>query len=172
MIKTFFTSDQHFGHNGIIKYESRPFEGVIEMSHFMISQWNITVGKNDIVYHAGDFSFMNKEETKKVFDKLYGRKRLIMGNHDRARSVTWWKDIGFEEVYEFPICYKDFYWISHEPMYMNERMPYVNCHGHLHSKKYEGNNHINLCVEHWNYRPLQFEQIQAILEERKEGDKI
>lgn len=160
MTITYFTSDHHFGHSNIIDFELRPFENIDHMNTEMISRWNNTVRKQDIVYHAGDFSFLNKEDTTKIFDKLNGRIRLIMGNHDRARSVSWWKSVGFEEVYEYPICYKDFYWVSHEPMYMNKHIPYVNMHGHTHGTKIEGKSFINLCVEHWEYTPVKFDPLQ------------
>lgn len=52
---------------------------------------------------------------------------------------------------------------------MNKHMPYVNVHGHIHGQKYEGNNHFNICVEHWNYKPLTFEQIRDSVVV-KEGD--
>lgn len=59
--------------------------------------------------------------------------------------------------------------LSHEPMYMNKHMPYVNVHGHIHGQKYEGNSHFNICVEHWNYAPLSFEQIRDAVVASEEG---
>jgi len=157
----FFTSDHHFGHKQIIDFESRPFMEVGQMNEVMIERWNEEVGKDDKVFHLGDFSFLNKEATAAILARLHGYKILIMGNHDRGRSRSWWLDTGFAEVSEHPLIYKDFFFLSHEPMYMNKHMPYVNVHGHIHGQKYEGGNHFNICVEHWDYRPLSFEQIRA-----------
>jgi len=85
-----------------------------------------------------------------------------MGNHDRQRSRKWWLEVGFDEVVEYPIIYKDFFILSHEPMYLNKNMPMVNVHGHIHGQKYEGNQHVNMSVEHWDYTPVNFEVIKAI----------
>lgn len=163
MAAVFVTSDHHFGHQAIIAYESRPFADAEEMNERMISAWNEVVGKQDRVFHLGDFSFLNLERTRETVGRLNGYKTLILGNHDRDRSRKWWLEAGFDEVSEYPIIYRDFFFLSHEPMYMNKQMPYVNVHGHIHGQKYEGIQHFNVCVEHWEYKPLAFEQIMELL---------
>jgi len=79
---TFFTSDTHFYHENIIKYCSRPFSSVDEMNKAMIDNWNNVVGKNDIVWHLGDFCFGKKDNIMEIFPKLNGKINLVMGNHD------------------------------------------------------------------------------------------
>jgi len=170
MAKVFFTSDHHFGHKQIINFESRPFTGVAEMNEKMIESWNAVVGKDDQVFHLGDFSFLNKEATHEILSRLNGYKILIMGNHDRGRSRSWWLDAGFAEVTQYPLIYKDFFILSHEPLYMNKHMPYVNVHGHIHGQKYEGKSYFNICVEHWDYKPLTFEEIRDSVVASEEGE--
>ncbi|SFJ42222.1 Calcineurin-like phosphoesterase superfamily protein [Paenibacillus sp. UNC496MF] len=160
MGKTFFISDHHFGHTHIIDFESRPFANAEEMDETMIAKWNAVVGEGDKVFHLGDFSFLNRARTQAIVERLNGYKHLILGNHDRGRGRQWWLDAGFDEASEHPIIYKDFFFLSHEPMYMNRHMPYVNVHGHIHGQKYEGAQHFNVSVEHWDYTPLTFEQIR------------
>ncbi|MBO7748149.1 phosphoesterase [Paenibacillus sp. MWE-103] len=160
MGRTFFISDHHFGHKHIIDFESRPFANAEEMDETMIAKWNAVVGEGDKVFHLGDFSFLNRDRTQAIVERLNGYKHLILGNHDRGRGRQWWLDAGFDEASEHPIIYKDFFFLSHEPMYMNRHMPYVNVHGHIHGQKYEGVHHFNVCVEHWDYTPLTFEQIR------------
>ncbi|KQX64667.1 metallophosphoesterase [Paenibacillus sp. Root444D2] len=160
MANTYFISDHHFGHSSIIDFEARPFADADEMSATMITNWNAVVSQEDKVFHLGDFSFLNKERTKAIVSELNGYKILILGNHDRGRSRTWWLEVGFDEVSEYPIIYKNFFFLSHEPMYMNKQMPYVNVHGHIHSQKYEGRHYFNVSVEHWDYTPVSFEQIR------------
>ncbi|EPD80949.1 metallophosphoesterase [Paenibacillus sp. HGH0039] len=160
MPNDFFISDHHFGHKLIIDFESRPFADADEMTDVMIQKWNAVVGSEDKVFHLGDFSFLNQERTQEIVGKLNGYKFLVLGNHDRGRSRSWWLDAGFDEVSEYPVLYKDFFLLSHEPVYMNKHMPYVNVHGHIHGQKYEGKNYFNVCVEHWDYTPLTFEQIR------------
>ncbi|MBP1989963.1 phosphoesterase [Paenibacillus eucommiae] len=156
----YFISDHHFGHKHIIDFESRPFQDAEEMTRYMVESWNSVVGEEDKVFHLGDFSFLNRDKTKEIVNALNGYKVLILGNHDRGRSRSWWLDVGFDEVSEHPIVYKNFFFLSHEPMYMNKHMPYVNVHGHIHGQKYEGKSYFNVCVEHWDYKPLSFEQIR------------
>lgn len=160
MSNIFFISDHHFGHKNIIDYESRPFAGVAEMEAYMIDKWNAVVSKNDKVFHLGDFSFLNRERTKDIVGRLNGTKFLVLGNHDRSRTRSWFLDVGFHEVSEYPIVFGQFFFLSHEPMYMNRHMPYVNVHGHIHGQKYEGNSYYNVCVEHHDYTPVAFEQIR------------
>lgn len=169
MSNIFFTSDQHFGHKLIIDFESRPFGSVEEMDRMMIEKWNSVVGTEDTVFHLGDFSFLNLEKTQEIVSALKGYKILILGNHDRSRGRNWWLEAGFNEVSEYPVIYKDFFFLSHEPMYMNKHMPYVNVHGHIHSQKYEGKNYFNICVEHWDYTPLSFAQIRDYVVVNEEG---
>ncbi|WP_438447580.1 metallophosphoesterase [Gorillibacterium sp. sgz5001074] len=163
MPNVFMISDHHFGHRNIIDFESRPFADTEEMNERMIECWNESVGPEDRVYHLGDFSFLNKEKTRAILDRLNGYKILIMGNHDRGRSRRWWLEAGFDEVSEHPIVYGGFFFLSHEPMYMNKHMPYVNIHGHIHGQKYEGLQYVNVSVEQWNYRPVSYEEIRAMV---------
>ncbi|NJJ37878.1 metallophosphoesterase [Paenibacillus apii] len=167
MTTVFFTSDHHFGHRAIMEYESRPFADTEQMNESMIAAWNEAVAPEDRVFHLGDFSFLNKEETSRILSRLNGYKTLILGNHDRGRSRSWWLEAGFQEVSENGIIFKEFFLLTHEPLYMNRHMPYVNVHGHIHGQKYEGNNHFNVCVEHWNYKPVSFETIMDVLTSRE-----
>lgn len=77
-----FTSDTHFGHANIIKYCKRPFESVDAMNEQLISNWNAVVGKDDHVFHLGDFAFGNPSTWKSIRERLNGKIYLIIGNHD------------------------------------------------------------------------------------------
>ncbi len=88
-MKTFFTSDQHFGHSNILKFEAGNrvdergvvFETVEQMDEFLIRQWNDVADADDLVYCLGDTSY--KQETlRRIIPRLNGRKVLIVGNHD------------------------------------------------------------------------------------------
>ena len=165
MSKLFLISDTHFGHKNILLYEERPFDSISEMDESLVENWNNVVSKEDKVICLGDFSFYNKEKTEQIFNLLNGKISLVLGNHDRSRTVSWFRDIGFMNVYEYPICIDGFYWLSHEPMYMCRNMPYVNIHGHIHNKKLTDGillpQHINVCVEHIDYKPIDFEEIRS-----------
>lgn len=80
--KVFFTSDTHFYHGNIIRFCNRPFKDMEMMNETIISNWNNTVGQDDIVFHLGDFCLGGSAEWTKILDRLNGKIYLIMGNHD------------------------------------------------------------------------------------------
>ncbi len=84
----FFTSDTHFGHANIIGYCRRPFDSVQEMDDAMVATWNSIVRPGDDVWHLGDFAHgADAKHVRAVFHRLNGRKRLVIGNHDRQETL-------------------------------------------------------------------------------------
>ena len=79
---TFFTSDTHFNHANIIRFCNRPFRNVVEMNETIVANWNEVVGKDDTVFHLGDFCLGGAAEWTKFLDRLNGNIYLILGNHD------------------------------------------------------------------------------------------
>jgi len=156
-------ADTHFFHENIIRYENRPFKDAEHMNKEIIKRWNNTVKKNDKVFVLGDVFFHETEKTAKdIISSLNGNKILILGNHDR-KSVKYWMDIGFSEVYKYPIIYKDFFILSHEPpTYFNDSCPYFYIYGHVHSTdmyKTITNNSACVSVERWDYTPVSINKI-------------
>jgi len=161
----YVTADHHFGHHSenrgsVIRYENRPYSNGEEMDADLFQKWNAVVKKSDAVFHLGDVSFHNKADTQSIISRLRGHKILIMGNHDFAHGRQWWLDVGFQEVYRYPIIIDEFYIMSHAPIYLNSSMPYVNIHGHLHSKSMVGAQYVNVSVENTLYAPVSFEAIK------------
>ena len=77
-----FTSDHHFNDDRIRQFCSRPFGTVAEMDQVMTDNWNRVVGKNDIVFHLGDFCLGGSAIWTQVRECLNGHIYLCMGNHD------------------------------------------------------------------------------------------
>lgn len=131
MIDVWFTSDTHFGHKNILKYEkeARPFDNIYEMNEAIIDRWNGVVKPRDIVYHLGDVSL--SKNSLPLLEKLNGHKRLVMGNHDvyPIEMLTPY----FEKLYgafEYKGCI-----LTHIPIHPVCMGRYkLNIHGHLHSK--------------------------------------
>ena len=59
------------------------------MNETIISNWNNTVGQDDIVFHLGDFCLGGSAEWTKILDRLNGKIYLIMGNHDLKNIRHW-----------------------------------------------------------------------------------
>lgn len=162
----YFIADTHFGEDNIRKYENRPFKNVKEMNAILIENWNETVSDKDEIYLLGDFS---NNESENILLKLHGIKYLVKGNHD-IRSNEYYRGIGFLEVYDKPIILDEFWILSHEPLYVNENMPYANIFGHVHNSplyKTYSRQHYCVSVERIDYKPISFEQIKKIIKERE-----
>ena len=54
---TFFTSDQHYGHNEIITFCNRPYRNSQVMTRDIVKRYNSVVKEEDVTYHLGDFAF-------------------------------------------------------------------------------------------------------------------
>lgn len=177
-----FVSDTHFGHANIIKYCGRPWnhgkgadgeivvtpEDVLAMDNAMVERWNSVVGKNDTVWHLGDFALGGKEVAERVFPQLNGKINLVMGNHDHWK-LKWYYDLGFHRVYDRPIIINSFVILSHTPLYfLNSNSPFFNCFGHVHnSLVYQTYTKCNccVCVERHNYYPVSWKTIKEKYDE-------
>ena len=163
----YFIADTHFSEENIILYENRPFKNTEEMDSGLASRWNQVVNNNDDVFVLGDFGSAGNE--KAILRKLNGRKFLIKGNHD-IETNKYYRDSGFEEVYDYPVIIKDFWILSHEPLYVNTNMPYANLFGHVHNSpiiKTCSSQHYCVSVERINYTPISFDNIISIIKSQK-----
>lgn len=154
-----FTSDTHFSHRNIVKYSTnRKNEFNLDLNDVdmlkkhdeaLIRRWNLTIKKHDTVYILGDFSFASSDETKKLLEKLNGKKHLIIGNHDGScrtlgnyfESVAHIKEVTFKKTV-FPFLEENMHCVMcHFPMIAwNRRMHgSIMLHGHCHGSICEMN---------------------------------
>lgn len=165
MAKDYFIADTHFGGENIRRYENRPFATATEMDEKLIENWNNAVTAEDTVYVLGDFSdYADAGKETEILGKLNGSKILVIGNHDTHRTPQEWREIGFAECYPMPVIYKNFFMLSHEPLYINSNMPYANFYGHVHANpSYKDASKQSVCVsvERIDYTPVEFEKLRA-----------
>lgn len=166
MNKTWFIADTHFNHVNIIKYCSRPFSSVEKMNEILIKNWNLFISNDDLVFHFGDFGFVNNYSNLiDIGNSLNGKKFLIKGNHDKNPDSIYIK-AGFKKIYEFPIIFKDFFILSHWPIQLNSNYFHCNIHGHLHNNSEmscminDKNLYYSVSVENTSYTPVDFETIK------------
>jgi len=126
--------------------------------------------EDDSTGNLGDFSLRaTKEQVTEILKRLNGFKILIKGSHD-DKSNKWWREVGFHEVSQYPILVDDFYLLSHEPCYLNTKMPYINIHGHMHGRSIDNPQYINMSVELHGYKPVNFEIIKESFKKQLSGE--
>lgn len=162
-----FSSDWHFGHANFLKFVKedgtpcRPFTSVQDMNEYMIARHNERVGLNDKFYSLGDVAF-KLDVLHSIMPRLNGKKRLILGNHDKFHMSEYTKY--FEKIYESwqPVRNVLF---THRPVHMGDHHSKVqyNCHGHIHYHTIDDPRYLNLCVEHWDYGPIHWNEISKKL---------
>ena len=162
----FFISDTHFFHKNILKFvddqghKIRPFSSIGDMHAYIVERWNSVVKYNDFVYHVGDVTFKYDEAFRNLMSRLKGKKRLILGNHDRIKgtNLTDW----FEKV-ELWHGFKEFdFTASHIPIRLESlRDGSFNVHGHTHQNMLTDPRYINVSVEVRDYTPVHIDTITA-----------
>lgn len=94
-MRTFYTSDWHFGHANIITYCPSRVEylglregaTVTDMNEALVRLWNGQVNHDDVVYVIGDMCMGKVAETLEYVKRLNGTKHLVLGNHDRPHPI-------------------------------------------------------------------------------------
>lgn len=79
----YYIADAHFGHENILKMCRRPYESIDAMNEALIAAWNERVTGNDTVFILGDL-FFRCADPEPILQRLKGKKRLIIGNHDSS----------------------------------------------------------------------------------------
>lgn len=88
-VSKYYISDTHLGHERLLDMQPRAFSSIDEHDEHIIQRWNSVVRDTDHVYHLGDFAFSlsrNAERMKEIFERLNGRKYLVIGNHDTDKK--------------------------------------------------------------------------------------
>lgn len=145
----FVTSDSHFSHANILKYEpkTRPFKTVEEMNEELIRRWNETVMPDDTVIHCGDFFMGERDNIDRILPRLNGKIILTKGNHDTKGRLKKYEEYGVEvhDIYYLPYKGK-FFIFCHFPIVSEEFMNMIRgdneevifCYGHVHSQAEKG----------------------------------
>ncbi len=189
--KVFFTSDLHFGHENVIRFDNRPFSSVEEMDAELIRRWNAKVNPGDLVYVLGDMIWKTRnDDAPSLIKSLNGQIILIKGNHDRflhnskakaaLAGIKDYDDICVKlENGETRRCILSHYFI---PMYNGHRFQAIHLHGHSHRTEEavmeltiaralnnEGykNEIYNVGCMYWNYEPVTLDEILAYYEKHE-----
>ena len=89
--KIWFTSDSHYNHGNVCtptskwdnKSKTRNFKSLEEMNDELVRQINLQIGKEDYLFHLGDFAFGGPDFVREFRNRINCENvHLILGNHD------------------------------------------------------------------------------------------
>ena len=170
----YFTSDLHFGHKNVIRFDNRPFTTIEEMDEELIKRWNNKAKDEDTIYILGDVSWYKAEKTCEILSRLQGNKFLVKGNHDSIdKSMRrYFKDIyDYKEIningQNIVLCHYPI------PCFKNHYSGWIHLYGHTHDTWEEDiiqdtkmaiEKHIpclmfNVGEMCWNYEPVSLDEI-------------
>lgn len=177
MTNVFFWSDQHLHHSNILKFKNedgspvRPFSTLEEMHETLIANHNSVVQPGDKCYWLGDISFKYGPELGALMRRFNGKKRLIIGNHDRVKGTNLFDY--FEKVHTLRHWKEPegSFWISHIPIQEDSfrHKAVGNLHGHLHGNLVRDKwgkpdpRYKNVSVEQINHTPVSLDEIKIWL---------
>lgn len=186
--KIFFTSDQHFGHESIIKFANRPHDRADDMDEDMIRKWNSVVPVDGLTFVLGDIGFCNKKDIVDIYSRLNGRKILIRGNHDSNYSDDVLTSI-FDEIH-------DQIYVRIQDQETSKYVYMVLCHypmfdwqgsfkgswqlfGHIHTRElveFETlrtklfSTQYDVGVDNNDFEPVSFQKLKGIMESQSKCD--
>lgn len=139
-MKTWITSDLHFGHKNIMKFcpqtRARFRDDLAYMNNAMVEEWNARVEPGDLVYILGDVAFMSGSDAGRIMNRLNGDKILVEGNHDRKTLMDETFRGAFKEIHKYlDITYDGHKCVMfHYPIHEWDQMHRgaLHFHGHLH----------------------------------------
>lgn len=143
------------------------FDDTSHMHEFIVARHNERVSKSDKVYFLGDVTMKYGEPFRLLMQRLNGKKRLILGNHDKLKGtnlanffekVVVWKTFGEEGF----VC-------SHVPIRRESfpgRSTHFNVHGHVHCKTLEEPAYINVSMEETDYCPVSIDEVVREMKKR------
>ena len=172
----FITSDTWFGRDNILYIADRvgKYNSINEMNKGLIQNWNSKVGKDDIVFHLGNFAW-DPNSARDALSKLNGKIYFICSNDDVALVDV----IG---DFDNAIILRDQILIlpdvdivlSHYPLdvWPGKVSGTIHIHGHtVYSHKTDlFINKVNACTDFWNYSPFKFSTIKEFINETKENN--
>jgi calcineurin-like phosphoesterase family protein len=165
-----FSGDEHYGHENIIRYCNRPFDNVNQMNETLITYHNAVVKDNDIVIHAGDFCLLRKKDKAygKYINRLRGNHVFLKGSHDywipwKHSQQVWERNI---KGYYIVVChYAMRVWAT---SHYNSFQLYGHSHGRLPPV---GKQH-DIGVDNNGFYPVSFDQIVEIMKKRDDNPNL
>lgn len=167
--RVWLTADLHLGHSNVLAYCNRPFADAQAMDAALLRQLG-KVGATEWLVIVGDVALGNHTLAFPHLRGLPGRKVLVVGNHDIARSgkCHYLEAVQNDGSPLFDAVVPFLHWeghagqcvvVSHYPLQFPEaagdgadagRLPLLNYHGHLHREQLPHNTRIQYVNVGWD----------------------
>lgn len=177
MSRTFLCSDPHLGHRLMTRVRTYGtggrFDSVEQHDAFVADAWRRRVGSDDVVIVLGDVAFGRRGLD--ILANLPGRKKLVMGNHDRMDMRAYLEV--FRSVRAYRVVDGDVL-LAHMPVHQSALWPRYRAqvHGHTHARRQLPLAvdpislkplYLNVCPEAVGYAPLPLEDALRRLPPRR-----
>lgn len=184
LINPYFTSDTHWLHSHILKYQpNRGCSDIDELSELMIENWNRKVPKDADVFHCGDFGLFKKKDIEasiELITRLNGRIHLVKGNHDHSDFLKLAGHLfaNVDKIMNIRVSDPDAVHgkqnivLCHFPMMTWDRAAYGSwhLHGHSHGSLQEPfpTTRMDVGIDcHPKLEPFSYEEIKAYMSNRR-----
>lgn len=170
--KVFFTSDTHFLHRNILKYDVErgdEFKTIEDHDRGIIKNWNDIVSPNDMVIHMGDVSWGTSGQIANILKQLNGKKVLVTGNHDQELlnsdyCRSFFLDIvPYLEIYVRRQMICCFHYAIHEWNRCHRGSWHLHGHSHGNDNYNKSYKRLNLGINLWDFKPISFEQVAIVM---------
>lgn len=194
-MKTWFTADLHIGHKAVA--ELRGYADPADHDAVLAENWDRCVGPNDLVWVLGDLciggSWATRDALAWITDRP-GRKRLILGNHDKPHPMHRDAHVWMAKFYYLPCAgvrrpvfehvstaarirvagrsvllshfpYRDDH--TDVPRYDQWRLRdqgELLIHGHTHSAERIRGREIHVGLDAWGFKPVALHNIELLVE--------
>lgn len=178
MSKVFVTADTHFGQVRTLELSRRPFSNVTIMDVTMITNWNNTVGPDDVVVHLGDFGLTNRwylVDGQTLLQDLNGRAiYFVPGNYDTPEVLDVLRQDPRVVITEpnttlnFVLMHADMLphgittqaiKLVHEPERADDPMAFY-LYGHVHQLSLVKRNGLNVGMDCHGFKPIDLDIVK------------
>lgn len=169
----FFSADDHFGNESIIRNAGRPFACAEEMDEVLIQNWNARIRANSILYYLGDFAHRcEPARLKRIWGRLTMPKQihLVPGNHDGADTLALpWTSVA-SGILTVSASNRRFA-LFHYPLrsWPGLHRGAIHLFGHSHNRLRSYRNAMDVGIDAWHYGPTAIDEILARAERLPES---
>ena len=169
-MKIFLTSDTFFGRQ--LTAIERGFDSAEDMDNTIIDAWNSRLGKNDMVYHLGNFGW-DPISTESAVIHLNGVITFIPAIYDSHMSEMSLVRAGRHQISINSIITlaKERLILSHWPLmdWQGKSSGIIHVHGGDIKTDVDNGYRFNVNIANWNYAPIELEFLNEMIELKETG---